>query len=161
MTDLALLQEAMALKALPRAGWKRVGVPSPESVAAHSWGVALTAAIRCPAHLDREKVLLMALIHDLAEVRIGDITPHDGIVRQEKKRRETEAARALFGEHPALLALWLEADEQTSEEARFVKQCDLTDMGLQAQVYAAAGHETSEFRTATASHLGELAKSRG
>ena len=47
MTDAELLAEAMRLKALDRAGWKRVGVVNPESVAAHSWGVALAALLRC------------------------------------------------------------------------------------------------------------------
>ena len=30
----------------------------------------------------------MALVHDLAECLIGDITPHDGVDKAEKYRRE-------------------------------------------------------------------------
>lgn len=30
----------------------------------------------------------MALAHDLAEAVVGDITPHDGVSREEKHRRE-------------------------------------------------------------------------
>lgn len=134
----------MGLKALDRAGWLRVGLERPESVAAHSWGVALIALLRCPPELDLRRVLGMALVHDLPEVYAGDITPHDGLSREEKARREEEAANALFADHLDLLALWREyADDQTPE-ARFVHALDRLDMGLQAQVYA-SGHDTGEF----------------
>jgi putative hydrolase of HD superfamily len=145
MTDLDLLREALGLKELDRAGWLRVGIRHPESVAAHSFGTALAALVRCPAELDRARVVAMALVHDLAEVRVGDITPHDGVSRDEKKRREAEAAAALFVNHPALLALWHEAAEGQTPEARFVKACDLTDLALTARHYADRGFDTREF----------------
>lgn len=145
MTDLELLTEAMGLKAIDRAGWVRVGVPRPESVAAHSWGVAFAALIHAPAELDRARLVAMALLHDLAEVRVGDITPHDGVPRAEKKRRESEAARALLADHPALLALWDEAAAGTTPEARYLKSLDLHDMEVQAAVYGALGFKTEEF----------------
>ncbi len=150
MTDAALLAEALALKDLDRAGWKRVGVSRPESVAAHSWSMALAALLRCPADLDRGRVLAMAILHDLAEVRVGDITPHDGVPREEKKRREREAAAALFAGHPELLALWTEADLGQSPEARYLKELDNLDMGFQAERYMTRGHDVSEFLGATA-----------
>ena len=30
----------------------------------------------------------MALVHDLAESMVGDITPHDGVTKEEKYQRE-------------------------------------------------------------------------
>ncbi|MFN7146928.1 MAG: HD domain-containing protein, partial [Myxococcota bacterium] len=74
MTDRRLAREAVLLKEVDRSGWTRIGVPHPESVAAHSWGVALLALLRCPPELDRHKLLAMAILHDLAEVRVGDLT---------------------------------------------------------------------------------------
>ncbi len=150
MSDAELLAEALGLKDLDRAGWKRVGVSRPESVASHSWAMALAALIRCPAGLDRERVLAMAILHDLAEVRVGDITPHDGVPREEKKRREREAASALFTGHPELLNLWLEADAGQTPEARHIKELDNMDMGFQAERYMMQGHVVSEFLDATA-----------
>lgn len=150
MTDAELLAEALGLKHLDRAGWTRVGVTRPESVASHSWSMALAALIRCPAGLDRERVLAMAILHDLAEVRVGDITPHDGVPREEKKHREREAAAALFAGHPELLALWTEAELGQSPEARYVKKLDNLDMGFQAERYMTHGHDVSEFLDATA-----------
>lgn len=145
MTDRELLREALALKALDRAGWKRKGIVAPESVADHSYGVALAALVLAPPELDRARLVAMALVHDLAEVRIGDITPHDGVPREEKKRREAEAAAALFADHPALAALWEEAERGETPEAKYLKQLDRLDMALQAEAYADLGFDTAEF----------------
>lgn len=132
----ATLLEVAALKALPRAGWVRQGVPAPESVAAHSFGVAWLAALLCPPELDRLRVLEIALLHDVPEVRAGDITPHDGVGRAEKRRLEAAAAAGLLGGLPRALAAWAEYDAGQSPEARFVHELDKLDMGLQALVYA-------------------------
>jgi putative hydrolase of HD superfamily len=155
MTDATLLKEAISLKDLARAGWRRVGVPAPESVAAHSWGVAFAALLRCPPHLNREKVLIMALLHDLAEVRVGDITPYDGISKAEKHQLEHAAMAELLVDHPELLALWHESEARQSPEACFLKEMDLLDMGLTAQHYA-PHHDTAEFMTVTAKALAAL-----
>lgn len=149
----ALVEELLGLKDLARAGWVRVGVPAPESVAAHSWGVALLAAFFCPPALDREKLLIMAILHDLAEVRVGDITPHDGIPHAEKHRREREAMAVLLGDHPALLAIWHEAEAGESPEARLLKQLDRMDLGVQARRYASRGHDVAELLDAGAAGL--------
>lgn len=42
-------------------------------------------------NLDRSKCLEMALIHDLAESIVGDITPDDGITAHEKHALELDA----------------------------------------------------------------------
>ena len=39
--------------------------------------------------LDIPRCSKMALIHDMAEALVGDITPVDGIAKPEKSRRET------------------------------------------------------------------------
>jgi len=132
----ATLLEVAQLKALPRAGWVRQGVPAPESVAAHSFGVAWLAALLCPPELDRLRVLEIALMHDVPEVRAGDITPHDGVDRAEKRRREAAAAAGLLGALPCALAAWADYDAGQSPEARFVHELDKLDMGLQALLYA-------------------------
>src|SRR5262245_31586095 len=89
MASLDLLLEALRLKALRRAGWVRVGVPAPvESVADHSWGVAWLVLALLPEGLDRGKALAYAVLHDLPEVRTGDVTPMDRVPKEEKARRE-------------------------------------------------------------------------
>ena len=153
----ARLIGAMALKALPRAGWVRAGVPAPESVAAHSWGVSFLVLILCPPDLDRGRALAIATLHDLAEVRAGDITPHDKVPPAEKTRRETEAMRATLTVEPdaeALYALWREYEDASSPEGRLVKALDKLDMALQAAAYEASDDlDLTEFIDSALSRL--------
>jgi putative hydrolase of HD superfamily len=153
MKDRALAAEAIRLKELDRAGWKRIGVTHPESVAAHSWGVALLALLRCPPGLDRERLLAMAVLHDLAEVRVGDLTPYDGVPRDEKHRRERAAMDELLADRPDLRAIWDEAEAGVTPEARLLKQLDLADMGLQAERYEEEGLDVSDFQRSAAAGL--------
>jgi len=134
----ALLLEALRLKELPRTGWVRAGVEQPESVAAHSWGISWLVLALCPKEIDQGRALALAVIHDLPEVRAGDITPHDGVSDTEKRNLESDALAQMLSGHKRaaeLLALWREYDLGETPEARFVKACDKLDMALQAQRY--------------------------
>ncbi|MBW2526016.1 MAG: HD domain-containing protein [Deltaproteobacteria bacterium] len=143
------LLEALALKELPRAGWLRVGIDGPESVAAHAWGVAWLVLALCPDHLDRGRALAMAVLHDLPEVRTGDVTPHDGVDPASKRRAERQALAGLLtglDRSAELESIWLEYEQETSHEGRFVKACDRLDMALQAERYRTKhGVDTAEF----------------
>lgn len=159
MTDpsfAARLEELLALKDVVRAGWVRVGVPDPESVAAHSWGVALLAVLLCPPELDRGRLLVMAVLHDLAELRVGDITPYDGVSREEKHHRERVAMEELLAFRPDLLAIWQEAELRESPEARFLKALDHLDLGLTARRYRERGADVSDLLRAGAAPLAWL-----
>ena len=77
---ISVLLELQRLKRLDRTGWVLRGLPpGAESVAAHSYGVALTAMLladECAARgagVDAERVLRLALLHDLQETRTGDM----------------------------------------------------------------------------------------
>lgn len=39
------------------------------------------------------QLLITALVHDLAECIVGDLTPHCGVTPEEKHRREDEAMK--------------------------------------------------------------------
>ncbi|MFH1462774.1 MAG: HD domain-containing protein [Pseudomonadota bacterium] len=153
----ALLLEALRLKELPRAGWVRAGVPAPESVAAHSWGVAWLVLALCPPGVDRGRALALAVLHDLAEVRAGDLTPADGVPAAEKSAREARALAGLMGPlegRAELAGLWREFEARSTPEARFVRACDKLDMALQAARYREiTGLDLQEF---VDSALGEL-----
>ncbi len=141
MDRLDVLLEALRLKALPRTGWGRRGVPSPESVASHSWGVGWLVLALLPPHLDRGKALAYATVHDLPEVRVGDLTPADGVAKDEKHRRERLAMEGLatgWGA-PELLHLWEAYEAQADPESRFVHELDRLDMALQALTHHEAG----------------------
>ena len=124
------LLEMLELKQLPRTGWVRCGVEHPESVAAHSWGMAVLALRLAPKELDIEKILSLCLIHDLPEVRVGDLTPYD----DSSNKAELEH-KAMSEIAPQWLSLFEEYETGETAEAKFVKQIDKLDMGLQAILY--------------------------
>ena len=131
----AVLREAARLKRVTRAGWLRIGVPSPESVADHSWGVAWLVLALLPPELDRGRALSYAVLHDLAEVRVGDLTPYDGVSSDEKHAAEDTAMQGLLGARPDLHRLWRAYEAQADPEAQFVRQLDRLDMAVQAAEY--------------------------
>lgn len=45
--------------------------------------------------LNLNRCIKMALVHDIAESIVGDITPYDGISPEEKNRMETEAMKEI------------------------------------------------------------------
>ena len=141
---LTLLQ----LKDIARTGWVRAGVENPESVAAHSWGMAGLALRLCPDHLDLSRVLAMCLVHDVAEIVVGDLTPHDAIKRKEKHDLERAGMLKIA---PQWVALFDEYEQGVSEEAQFVKNMDKLDMGLQALHYHHQGLDLSAFITSARS----------
>jgi len=83
----------------------------------------------------------MALIHDLAESIVGDITPHDNVFKNEKYKLEKEAMNEILSHLPLtflrieLLSLWEEYNQDESEEARFVKDIDKFEFAFQAFKY--------------------------
>ena len=149
---LRFFRLAGRLKATARAGWELRGIGDPESVADHSFRVGLLALVLsrgADPPLDRERCVAMALVHDLAESIVGDITPYDGISGDEKNRREREAMErlgAMLGDD-GLLRLWEEYQAAETAEARFVKDLDKLETVLQAAEYEEArGVELAEFR---------------
>ncbi len=148
---IVFLTELMRLKALPRTGWLLRGVRDVESIADHLFGVAWIAMLLADRANVRgmqvkvEKVLRMALLHDLSEARTGDLPstikpyfPGDTL-----KQADEQAARDILqplGEAVAnYLALWHEYEQRTSLEARIVKAADKLDLLLQAREYEKGG----------------------
>ena len=89
----------------------RAGVDNPESVAAHSWGMAMLALRLCPTHL-KYQVLSMCLVHDVAEIVVGDLSPHDDI-RQQKHELERAGMLKIA---PQWIDLFDEYEQGVSEE---------------------------------------------
>ncbi|MGI0002847.1 MAG: HD domain-containing protein, partial [Nitrosopumilaceae archaeon] len=69
--------QVIGLKSIHRKGWaKKVGINEPESVADHTYSMALMSVVLAELQaLDVQKVATMSLIHDLAESLVGDYTP--------------------------------------------------------------------------------------
>ena len=94
---LEFLQTAVNLKKIPRQGWiDKLEMKSPESVADHTYSLAMLGMVISDlGDFDSEKVIKMALLHDLAESKIGDFTP-DQINKSEKEKIENLAFRLRF-----------------------------------------------------------------
>lgn len=136
------------LKHLPRAGWVRHNVPQPETVACHMYRMAIMSFFLDDAsssstkneNFSQIKCIKMALVHDMAECIVGDITPHDGISEEEKFRRENETMKHIQSLVPEkigreLYQLWREYEAQETAEAKAVKDLDKFDMIMQAYEY--------------------------
>jgi putative hydrolase of HD superfamily len=78
------------LKKMPRRGWVLRDIENPESIAEHSFRVAVLAwfLAREKGNLDLEKIIKMALIHDICEVYAGDITPYDSLLPKDNDKNK-------------------------------------------------------------------------
>jgi len=154
-----------SLKRVKRAGWVREGVPDPESVADHSFGVSVLCHLLADnLNVDKEKLIKMALVHDLAEVEVGDQVLQRGsqTLASRKKRfeQEKEFLEKLFSRIPdknEYLNFWLEFEEQKTREAIICKQLDKLETAFQALEYEkdVEPSKLDEFFVNTRMHLKE------
>ena len=141
---LATLIELQRLKQLERTGWSLRGLPNgTESVASHSFGVCVTAMMLADEvnarglEVDCQRVLRMALLHDWAEARIGDM-PKKATGYFGAEARKTAEALAFAdivkggGSEAEYQALYKDYEERDSLEARLVKAADVIDLLVQA-----------------------------
>ncbi|MFT7245408.1 MAG: putative hydrolase of HD superfamily [Candidatus Azotimanducaceae bacterium] len=138
--------EIIQLKQLFRQGWIQRGIDpgTCETVAEHTFGNAMLSLMLLPRHpeLDALRVLMMALVHDVGEAYVGDITPADNVPAEEKKAREAAAIHKILGKLPhgeGLIEVWEEYEAQQTDEAKFVKQIDRLEFAMQASVYEHQG----------------------
>ncbi len=145
------MREWMKLKQLLRTGWVRSGVESPESVASHSWGMAILAMKLCPGNLNKTRVIEMCIVHDLPEIIVGDLTPLD-----DQTNKHNDEIKAMNKLAPFWLDLLLEYEEQRTEESKFVKYLDKLDMAYMARLYEEQqGLDLEEFVTSAREVIGE------
>ncbi|MEN2974625.1 MAG: HD domain-containing protein [Candidatus Caldarchaeales archaeon] len=130
------------IKEIKRTGWVERGVEDAESVADHSFTVLVLSMIFAEVRgLDLVEVARMAIIHDLAEAVIGDLTPKQKEERiHEYKRMEEEFIESIVKIMPRdlgekYLEAWRRYSEGRSREAELVRLVDKLEMGLQALRY--------------------------
>jgi putative hydrolases of HD superfamily len=149
---LATLIELQRLKRLERTGWTLRGLPNgTESVASHTFGVAVTAMMLADEikarglEIDCERVLRMALLHDWSETRVGDMpkTASNYFGPDIRKRAETLAFADIVSEAGAgeteYETIYHDYEQRHSLEARLVKAADVIDLLVQAYALEHAG----------------------
>lgn len=155
MTPDELIDTVLALDALadlPRTGWVLRGVPAPESIAAHSYGVAivtmalLDAARADGLEVDGERALRVALLHDAPEARTGDIPmpQKTAAIREALADQEAAVADALL---PATwAATWRESEARESLESRLAMAADKIHLMIKVLCYERKrGAELADF----------------
>lgn len=113
-------------------------------------------------NFDTNRCIRMALVHDLAEATVGDITPYCGVTDEDKHAQELAAMQELtaklsgIGLSPLsstnddttsnsnvvgedILSLWKEYEAGETAEAKLVKDIDKLEMILQALEYEQDG----------------------
>jgi len=131
-----LVSALLLLKRLPRTGWLEEGVKNPESVASHSYSLAVMAMAEAEARgLDVCKAVKMALLHDLAESYTGDLTPatKKKIPKNIFHQVERAIIRELVSSLPPHIAqqyteLYEEYLERRTPEARLVHRLDRREL---------------------------------
>lgn len=106
--------------------------------------MAMITLMCTDASLDRSKLVKIALVHDLAEAIVGDITPMDRIPKAEKARRELAAMETICSQlvprshaprGEEIMALFREYEDKATPEARYVKDVDKYELVLQTFEY--------------------------
>ena len=141
----------MRLKSTPRIGWLLRGVRDVESVAAHSFGVAVIAMLLADRARARgievnvERLLRMALLHDLTETRTGDLpsTIKRYFGKSAIRAADEAIAKEVFNElgdlSESYLELFFDYENRTSVESRLVKAADKLDLLVQSREYEKGG----------------------
>lgn len=103
-----------------------------ENSAEHSWHFAMAAmslAPYAPEGTRIERVVQMALVHDIVEIDVGDVLVYDLAGRAAVAEQEAVAAQRLFGLLPEpqsalFLRLWQEYEAGETTDARFAGALD-------------------------------------
>lgn len=119
-----------------------------ESIADHMYRMSLITMFAPPSLASRINIPLctkMALVHDMAEALVGDITPIDGVSKEEKSRRESTTmdyfTKGLLGRvhggmsGKELMNIWLEYEHGETLESKFVHDVDKIELVLQMFEY--------------------------
>jgi putative hydrolase of HD superfamily len=139
---LEFLRSAERLKTVTRSAY--TSTAQQESVAEHTWRVALMAALTGPQvpEVDQLRLLRMCLVHDLGEAIGGDVPAPEQARRRaageaegksvaERRDLETLVAPLPAGLRDDLIALWDEYEAAVTPTARLAKAIDKLETILQ------------------------------
>lgn len=142
--DLELLYEIGALRNIERT-WKQFTGVKMENLSEHMFRVIWIAMIIAKNEKvgDINKIMKMALVHDISESRTGDA---HYVANQYTKRDEEGAVKDMLEETSLkeFQELWTEFENRESIEAKIVKDADSLDQDLELRELHFAGHKILE-----------------
>jgi putative hydrolase of HD superfamily len=155
--DLEFLYEVGALRLVQRQ-WHRFHLGNVADLADHHFRVlwlALIIAKREKVVVDTEKMMKMALVHDIAESRTGDV---DYIARQYVDRHEELGITDMLADtsiETEFLDLWHEYEKRDCLEAHIVKDADNLDVDLEIREQRQTGNVLAEKWAASPAEFGK------
>lgn len=150
---LEFFEEVERLKRTPRSGWSYYGIKSPESVAEHSFMVAILTFIfgrlleKEGEKLSLDKAIKMALIHELGETKIGDLhLKAREYLKECVHEAEWKAVLDTVSLLPSSLSseireLFKEFEAGETKEAKLVRALDKVELLIQAYIYGKSGYK--------------------
>ena len=148
---LALFHLLETLKLQKRTGWVNHNIANPESISDHMYRMGIMSLLlpqttsNDKLSINRDRCMKIALVHDLAESIVGDITPFDEkIDKDEKHRRELRTIQYICNDiiKPVngsaaedIQECWNEYEFQSTAEGRYVKDIDKYEMLVQCFEY--------------------------
>jgi len=155
--------EISRLKKVKRKGITFYGVENPDSAVDHTFRTAIMCwLLGKKTDLNLERAIKISLVHNLCKVYTGDITPYDGLLPEDEKKKkefakswrrlpqsekekrfkdrikkERKAVDKLTSELPGSIkkeirARWHEYETANSPEGKFVRQLDTTENLIEA-----------------------------
>src|ERR1022692_4259114 len=142
------LYEIGLLKRYKRTGWSLAGVPSPESVADHSFRASVMASVIAAMEgADPQRAAFLAVWHDSQETRTADI-PHlaKSYVSAARSEQVTQDQVAPLPSVVAGMISAAVAEYEAGEtlQSRCARDADMLDCLLQAREYQEQGHASMQ-----------------
>lgn len=143
---LEFLRVIGKLKRLERTGWIHHKIRNPESVADHSYRLSMASLLITDPLIDKNRLVRLVLVHDLAESLVGDIVTvgpfkDKRYTIEDKKRMEHDAIKKITKNlknkeiSEEIYRLWKEFEDQITPESQLGKDLDKFDCMLQADEY--------------------------
>lgn len=136
-----------------RSGWDKthwnVMTEHIETISEHIYGTIVLSILlnnEFNFDIDIDKVVEMLSVHELGEILIGDITPFDGITKEEKMKIEHAAVAKVVGDLKSkdkIINYLIEFDDEKTKEAKFAHYIDKLEANFQSKIYQDKGMHRS------------------
>lgn len=136
------------LKKILRQGWLDVKISSEriESIAEHIYGcliLGISINEEFKLKLNMEHILKMLTLHELEEIKIGDLSALSKVSKEEKIKMGQKAVKKITKgliNQEEIESLLNEFNERMTKEAKFAYHIDKLEADFQAKMYDLEGH---------------------